>query len=350
MNNIPGKIIFKAIVGSKAYGTFIEGKSDIDHKGVYIQDLNDILSFGYREQVNLSKDEVYYEVKRFLQLAETANPTVLELLFIPEDCVVFKDPIFDIIVKQRQKFLTKKCKDSFGGYAVAQISKARGLNKKMNWENKKIQRKEIDSFIYIVKDGITISYLKYLKTTGKKHEHFGLSKLNHVRDGYNLYYDEKLFFGGIISKNKNTLKLNRHIPKGMLPEAFLYCNTDQYTVHCKEYREYQEWLKNRNVERYVDLKNHKQKIDGKNMLHCIRLIETAKEIIETGNLNIRRPNADFLISIRKGEVELESIIELAEKQIKEIDTIFRSSNLPNEVDTKFVSDLLLEVRKKFYGI
>lgn len=56
MKEIPGKIIFKAIVGSQSYGTNTP-ESDVDIKGVYVQDPNDILSFNYKEQININKDE-----------------------------------------------------------------------------------------------------------------------------------------------------------------------------------------------------------------------------------------------------------------------------------------------------
>lgn len=49
-------IIFKAKVGSHAYGTNVEG-SDEDFKGVYIQSPEDILEHGYQEQFSLNKDE-----------------------------------------------------------------------------------------------------------------------------------------------------------------------------------------------------------------------------------------------------------------------------------------------------
>lgn len=136
------KLLFKAIVGSQSYGTSTP-ISDIDYKGVYIQDKNDILGFKYKEQITVTDDEVYYEVRRFIELLRTANPTVLELLYSPEECIIETSPQFQLIRDNRDKFLTKKCLKSFGGYAIAQIKKAEGLDKKMNWEKDKITRKDL---------------------------------------------------------------------------------------------------------------------------------------------------------------------------------------------------------------
>jgi predicted nucleotidyltransferase len=90
------QIIFKAIVGSHSYGTNVEG-SDIDFKGVYIQTPKSVLYDGYVPQIEVGKDETYYEVRRFLELCETANPTVLELLYSPEDCIIYEHPVFKLI-------------------------------------------------------------------------------------------------------------------------------------------------------------------------------------------------------------------------------------------------------------
>lgn len=98
------KLIFKSIIGSQAYGTAIP-TSDIDHKGVYVQSHDELLTFGYKPQYEVGKDETYYEVQRFMQLLLLANPTVLELLYSPEDCIITKEPQFDLIIKNRDKFL-----------------------------------------------------------------------------------------------------------------------------------------------------------------------------------------------------------------------------------------------------
>ncbi len=163
------KFIFRAIVGSQSYGTQTP-TSDIDMKGVYMQSERELLSFGYKEQYEVGKDESYYEVRRFLQLLQSANPTVLELLYSPDDCILEKTPHFDLIINNRDKFLTQKCLMSFGGYAVAQIKKAKGLDKKMNWDKGKITRKDVLDFCYVLDETSfgTIPFKNYLKKENRK--------------------------------------------------------------------------------------------------------------------------------------------------------------------------------------
>ena len=111
-------------MGSHAYGTAMP-HSDTDIRGVFIQPINEILGFGYVEQVADKKNDiVYYEIKRFLELVQSNNPNILELLNAPEDCILHKDPVFDKILENKKKFITKVCKMSFAGYAIQQIKKA----------------------------------------------------------------------------------------------------------------------------------------------------------------------------------------------------------------------------------
>lgn len=347
-------LIFKAIVGSQAYGTAIP-TSDIDYKGILLADRKDLDGFTYKEQIEVGKDETYYEVRRFLQLAQSANPTILELLFSPEDCILKSTPQYELIKKYRNKFLTIQCANSFGGYAIAQIKKAKGLDKKMNFEKARIERKGPLDFCYVYYHGITKPLKQWLDSNDYKQEYCGLSKLNHIKDCYALYYDyskmyenargvlNDLGFKGIVGEDSNELRLS-NIPKNSEPELLIYFNKDGYSMHCKDYREYQDWLQNRNTQRYVDSQTHGQQIDGKNLMHCRRLLDMAMEIAMTKTINIRRPNAVDLLKIRKGEVSLERLLEESEQDVKKLDELFAKSNLPKEVDPTWVNELLLQIR------
>jgi uncharacterized protein len=339
------KRLFKAIVGSQAYGTNTTN-SDIDYKGVYAQSVDELIGFGYKEQFEVSKDECYYEVRRFLQLLESANPTMLELLYIPKSCILEKHTAFDLILENRNNFLTKKCLNSFAGYAFAQIKKAKGLDKKMNWEQEKVTRKTPFDFCYVYENGKTINLATFLSEKKMKAEYCGLVRLNHFKDCYSLYYDQlrNLNYNGIITDNCNTVKLSS-VPKGENALTILNFNSEGYSSHCKDYLQYENWLKTRNTQRYVDIQNHQQQIDGKNLLHCRRLLDMAKEIATQNTIIVRRENAQELLKIRKGEIDLNEFLEKAEAEINELKSLFENSNLPESVDHDFVNDLLLQLRK-----
>lgn len=362
MEKSPGSTPLLIVIrGSHAYGTNLE-TSDVDYAGVFIQSLDDILGFGYKEQINDEKNDiVFYEIKRFLELIKANNPNILELLNTPEDCIVYKHPIFDTILKHKEEFITKVCAKSFAGYAVGQIKKAKGQDKKQNWEKDRVTRKTPTDFCYYHQNGSSIPLTDYLMSKGMDQEYCGLSKVPHSKDLYALYYDfiseetlgshfyPSLGFRGIAFENSNDIRLSS-IPKESRLIGYISYNKDGYRAHCDDYHSYETWLKNKNEARWVDVQGHGQKIDGKNMMHCRRLLEVAKEIGEGKGINVRRPNADYLITIRKGEVNLQTLIDEADGIIDEINTIFDNSNLPESVDDVLVNNLLINIRKNIYKL
>jgi uncharacterized coiled-coil DUF342 family protein len=76
----------------------------------------------------------------------------------------------------------------------------------------------------------------------------------------------------------------------------------------------------------------------------------AREIAEGKGIIVRRPNAKDLIAIRKGEVDLQILIDSVEKDIKEIDKLFANSSLPNSVNDDFIHSLIVKIRKQIYKL
>jgi uncharacterized protein len=378
-------ILYEVISGSIAYGTNLPS-SDEDRRYVYILPIDYILSGNIIEQVNDdTNDVVGYELGRFLNLLSSANPNLLELLNMPEDCVVYKNPAFDIILENKDKFLTKKCKNSFAGYAHSQISKAKGQDKKQNWEKDKVTRKDVLDFVYVIEGEKSIPWKTWNKYKGCDEKFCGVVNVPNAKDVYAVYFDEvaNMCFSESVAENvresakylrkeselsmgfgykgivkvgegtnaaeSNQLRLSS-IPKGQTPICNIIYNKDGYTMHCKDYKEYQEWLDNRNEARWVDVQSHGQKIDGKNLLHLVRLLKMSREIIEGKGIIVRRKDSDELLKIRRGEVNLESIINWSKEEIDKIDFLFRDSNLPDRVDSDFINKLIINIRKKIYKL
>lgn len=356
-----GNIIFECITGSQCYGTATP-ESDIDYKFVYVLPQDNILGLEYIEQLNITKDNCGYEIRRFIELLKLNNPTILELLFTPDECVQYCHPAFQTLRDERFKFITKICKNSFGGYARQQINKARGQNKMMNWEMEKITRKTPLDFCYIllIDSGKTrplMDHIKFMaegynRTIEEQQSLYGLVKLDHTKHNYAVYFDpsKTLGFAGILNEDMTSTSLRlSSIPKGLTPLFNIFFNEEAYTIHCADYKKYQIWLKQRNIQRWVDVDNHGQKIDGKNMSHCIRLIEMGLEIANGLGIIVRRPNKDELLDIRKGKVDLETILTMADAKIKAMDIAFDQSDLPASVDHQFCNEMLLKVRHTFYN-
>jgi len=343
-----GLIVFEAIMGSRAYGTALP-TSDTDIRGVFIQPEEDILGFGYVDQVaDNTNDIVFYEIRRFLQLVQSNNPNILELLNAPKDCILHKDPIFDLVLEQKDQFITKQCKNSFAGYAIGQIKKARGYNKKINWEENEMVRKNVLDFCYILEDsGMSVPFPEW---TSIDQFNYGLAKIDHAHDIYAMYNIAYEGGNGIVSdpETANDVQLSS-IPKGKILVAYLTFNKDAYSTHCKRYAEYKEWLDNRNEDRFKMNKEHGKQYDSKNMMHTFRLLNMASEIAN-GEINVRRPEKEIetLMEIRKGEYDYEKLLMDAEALIANLDEMFDNSELPNKVNQEFVDKLLIKIRKLRY--
>lgn len=358
-----GMIIFEGIVGSQAYGIATPA-SDIDKKGVFIQDQDSILGFGYIDQVSDTKnDQTFYEIKRFIELIASNNPNMLELLNLPDDCIVYKDPIFDLVLNHQKDFITKMCRHSFGGYAVEQIRKAKGLNKKIS-NPMDPERKGVLDFCYVIEDGKSVPIRFLLEEYKLKQEYCGLVSLDHMKYMYIVYYDKiahlqnkginlnvaSLGFKGIVSDMTESNDVSTSsVPKESIPEFIMYFNKEGYSSYCKDYKDYFDWVEKRNPERYNDNIGHSGNYDGKNLAHCHRLLDMAIEIGEGKGINIRRNNREELLSIRRGEHDYDKLVEEAELKIKRMDDVFESADLPKSIDRDFLDGLLIKIRKEYYG-
>lgn len=343
-------IIFECISGSKAYGLDLP-ESDTDIKGVFILPEEDFYGFEYIPQVNdETNDTVYYEIKRFLELCYKNNPTILEMLYTPKDKILLKSPLFDLILKI--SFLTLKAEKTFAGYASTQIKKAKGLKKKIFNPVEK-EKKSVLHFCSMLEKNGSVSLFKWLEDTGFDQSKCGLSKINGWTNMYALYYGdhnaENVHFNGICRKEDSGDITLSCIPKGMKIKGYLYFNPDDYSRYCKEYQEYWNWVNNRNEARYNNTINHKKNYDAKNMMHTFRLLLMAEEIAREGTIHVKRPDRDFLLKIRRGEYEYADLITMAEDKISDIKKAFCESGLPEDINPVMVENLLVEIRKAFYG-
>lgn len=340
-------MLLNCISGSHAYGLNTPD-SDVDHRGVFIAPEKQFFALHCKEQVNDQKnDQVYYELHKFMGLLVKNNPNILELLNMPEDCIVFRHPLFEQL--KLEDFLSKKCKHTFAGYAIAQIKKARGLNKKIVNPMEK-ERKSVLHFCYVQYRQGSIPVLEFLKKHQWHQENCGLVNIANMKDLYALFHKEKADYSGIITGPKaNEISLSS-IEKGEQAVGVLYFNKDGYSAYCKEYGQYWDWVEKRNESRYQNTLTHGKRYDAKNMMHTFRLLHLSEEIAKTGSFNVRRTaDRDFLLKIRSGAFEYEELVEKAEKKLLEIDQLFEQSSLPNTTNTEKANELLFAMRKQFYS-
>ncbi len=341
-----GLIILECISGSKAYGLDTPS-SDTDIKGVFILPKKDYYGLDYIEQINNeTNDVVFYELGRFMELLACNNPNILEMLFAPMSSIIYKHPLMESI--EPNKIISKLCKNTFGKFAYSQIKKAKGLNKKI--VNPIIKdRKSVLDFCYINYKQGAIPLLKFLELKHWKQENCGLINIPHMRDVFGLYYSETENFSGIIrNENSNDVCVSS-IPKGLEQLALLYFNRDGYSTHCKEHKEYWDWVDKRNQERYQDTQSHGKNYDAKNMMHVFRLLEMACEIGREQKINVKRPNRDFLLEIKSGKFEYDDLLKMAENLQLELDQSFENTTLLDTPNIQYINEIAYKIREEFYS-
>ncbi|MGI4763030.1 MAG: DNA polymerase beta superfamily protein [Janthinobacterium lividum] len=344
-------ILFEAVSGSRAYGTNLP-HSDTDLKGVFVLSEDQFLGVSYVPQVaNEINDEVFYELRRFVELLLKNNPTVLELLGMPADCIVYQHPLFAAF--KATDFLSKLCRQSFAEYAVAQIRKAQGLNKKINHPEPPARKSVLD-FCYVTVGAGAQPVATWLARQGLAAGQCGLAKVPHLTDLYALFVDrdaaQLLGYRGLVRDPEASQDVQLSaVPKGEEPVAYLSFNRTGYSVYCRAYREYWEWVAKRNKERYENTVQHGKNYDAKNMLHVFRLLQMAEEIARTGQLQVRRPNREFLLQIRRGEFAYAELVAEAERLVTQVEAAFATSELPEAPDAAAAEATLRQVRRAFYA-
>lgn len=372
--------------------------SDEDTGGVFIcpPEMLEGLRCKYVEQVSDEKnDTVFYEFGRWIELLMKSNPTALESLFAPEDCIIGPvHPAVQYVLDHRDMFLSKECFKTFYGYAVSQIGKARGLNKKI--VNPVTERKDILDFCFTYKGQGSQPIKDFLKEHNLDQKYCGLVNIPNMRDTYGVYYDWAAYFKfenidwchtdfplqgmvkspysefidngdaarevarriekreffkypGIVHPDEieksNEVRLCS-IPKGEKPICFMHYNKDAYTCHCRDYKEYKEWEAKRNPVRYEGNLGHNY--DAKNVMHCMRLVRMAKELAQGKGFNVVRTfDREYLLDIRNHKFEYEDVMAQLETEKAEMEEAIKHCTLPDDVDVDQINEILIEARKKY---
>lgn len=382
-----GRLLYEYIRGSHLYGLNNE-YSDIDTSGVYICTSNELFGcFGYKPQVSDSRhDNTWYEIGELVRLLLKSNPTVMESLFVPNDKIIGQvHPLMQMIIDNRDQFISKQCFNPFFGYAKSQIEKARGLNKKI--VNPITERLTPYDFIYTFKGQGSTKFRDWLTNRGLYQECCGLVNVPNMHDIYGVYYDfgahvaaypdwknDSLFlayaceyyndkdieatkrrlsemdpigYRGVINVDAdgNELRLSSIDDKNTRPICFFSYNQSGYSSHCRQYAEYQSWVRDRNPKRYES--NLDKNYDSKNMMHCFRLMHMASEIAEGKGMILQRTcDKQFLMDVRNHKFEYEEIIERLEDEKERMNQLMEQSTIRERIDTDFVNQLMIDIRKK----
>jgi len=339
------KEILKVVKGSQVYGTTVE-TSDTDYFSLFKHDVDTYLGNHYKDFIETTKDDTSMEVGKFIYLCTKGSPIQIETLYTPDKFIIHKDPCLDKLFKNRDIFITKQLRDSYTGFVKAQLHKAKNITKRLDWEQNEVPRKSVLDFCYIVTDKGTQLIEHWCKKRKLDINKLAVTKLNNTKEGHLLY---KTNFGSSIATDKSNNLRTISIPKhsdDYEPLGVLLYNPDAYSSHCKKYKQYQDWLSKRNPERYQAIKKTGSIVDLKFFYHAVRLVNSCEEIFtdKTVYVDRRGRDAEYLLKIRQGLVDLESLNNYVEDKLNQIDLLYNNSDLPDSIDMDKVTQLVIKSR------
>lgn len=118
-------VLLSGIVGSTAYGMAREG-SDIDRLGMFAAPTEELhgLHRPKESYVTTAPDRTLHEAAKWCRLALGGNPTVLELVWLPDELYEVRTPLGDELIDIRMSLLSaKRVRDAYLGYATQQFKR-----------------------------------------------------------------------------------------------------------------------------------------------------------------------------------------------------------------------------------
>lgn len=117
--------LLSGIVGSTAYGLAHEG-SDVDRLGVFAVNTDRLhgLARPAESRVTKGPDITMHEAAKWCRLALAGNPTVMELVWLPEELYEVKTGLGAELIDIRSAFLSApRVRNAYLGYATQQFKK-----------------------------------------------------------------------------------------------------------------------------------------------------------------------------------------------------------------------------------
>lgn len=81
-------------------------------------------------------------------------------------------------------------------------------------------------------------------------------------------------------------------------------------------------------------------VDWKALMHAVRIVNEANELLSTGHITFPRPEASTLLAIRKGEMKYTQVAEIIEAGLLELKRIQPTSTLRATPDQEWIDDFV----------
>lgn len=308
-------IICLALGGSHAYGTNVEG-SDLDIRGVALNTKEEILlGKDFEQVVDSNTDTTIYSVKKFLRLLSQNNPNTIEILGLQDWQIIYTTSIWDMIMAEKDAFISKKVINSFGGYANQQL-------------------RRLDS--------------KSARNVGQGNiEDYIRGSIRHAEEEISTHYPE--IKGGV------NVYTDVAVSEDMERELFIDLSVTHYPLRSLVGRlnEYSNIIKD-----YAKCTHRNEYAIahgriGKHMMHLVRLYHMCFDILEKGEIiTFRAEDHDELMAIRNGcYINADSSVKddfykLVDELEAHLQEDMAKATLPRDVDYDRINALLYRINEE----
>lgn len=311
-----GRVMLLGLAGSYGYGTWHEG-SDVDLRGVALQRPSDLLGLTSFEQYvdDRGTDTVIYGFNKLVRLLLDANPSACELLGLPEENYLILTPLGRELRSNRRLFLSQRVIRSFGGYAVDQLRRLQNA---------------------IARDSLS----------QQEREAHILQSVERTMEEFNRRHSD-------LRRGSMRLYIDRAETPGLDAEIFLDAQCEHLPL--RTYTSLLETMQ-RVLRDYSRAKGRNGKKDAehlnKHAMHLIRLLLTAAELLETGDIvTCRTEELPLLMEIRQGGMmqadgamspAFYEVLAACERRMQEA---ARHTKLPEEPDLAAVEALMEKINR-----
>ncbi|MDF3068867.1 MAG: Nucleotidyltransferase [Polyangiaceae bacterium] len=364
---------FLTLAGSQAHGTAREG-SDVDVRGVCIAPLSLRLSiFRSFEQyegalppalaetvipriqahptaaqgLSVKTECVIFDAAKFVGLCAAANPNALEILFADERDWLFARPVWRSLHAQRRQFLTKKVQPTFLGYAMAQLKK---IQTHRSWLLNPPAKKPAREDFGLPAHGGTLSHddqNRIEQSIAEKLRSYGVDDLDMSKPTRVALHERlDVFYRDALSAStadvEERMRAVATASLGLPSQVASTLNAEKrYRAALKHWDSYETWKRQRNPAR-AELER-KHGYDTKHAMHLIRLMRMGLEVLQTGDLRVRREDAAQLSAIRDGALSFDALLAMAGDLQQSMSEAAAAAELPHDVDYERVDALLAGV-------
>lgn len=292
-------VVVDTIVGSRAWGLADEG-SDEDRRGVFVLPMawTTGLVDPPLDLVSLDGSQMYWEIGKAIRQALRADPNTLEMLFADPQIA---DPMGEPLVAMRDRFLSLEIYGAFGRYALSQLDRLEHNQRLADHRAAVIEwlrddpSLELDAAAERLADTARVEAPSRADAVGRARDY--------IKQLYRSMYDQ-----GLIAAN--------------------------------------DWVSLRAVAN-TDLALPRD-LRPKNAYNLIRLLDLAIRWLSGEPPTVRVSDAirPTLIAIKRGEVPMTDVMELARELTPKLEAARQTSPLPRHADVVAAERVLRAAREE----